>query len=117
MPPAQQARLLRALETGEFERVGSSRTQKADVRVVSATNADLPAMIRDGRFREDLLFRINTVEIRLPPLSRAARGDPRARERAAGAEGSAVRAYVQGFRSAGASPRCSSTPGPAMCAS
>ncbi len=68
VPPAQQARLLRARETGEFERVGSSRTQRADVRVVSATNADLPAMIRDGRFREDLLFRINTVEIRLPPL-------------------------------------------------
>ncbi len=68
VPPPQQARLLRALETGEFERVGSSRTQRADVRVVSATNADLPTMIRDGRFREDLLFRINTVEIRLPPL-------------------------------------------------
>ncbi len=68
VPPAQQARLLRSLETGEFERVGSSRTQRADVRVVSATNADLAAMIRDGRFREDLLFRINTVEIRLPPL-------------------------------------------------
>jgi DNA-binding NtrC family response regulator len=68
VPPAQQARLLRALETGEFEHVGSSRTQRASVRVVSATNADLPAMIRDGRFREDLLFRINTVEIRLPPL-------------------------------------------------
>ncbi|MGQ0428619.1 MAG: sigma-54-dependent transcriptional regulator [Gammaproteobacteria bacterium] len=68
IPPAQQARLLRALETGEFERVGSSRTQRANVRVLSATNADLPAMIRDGRFREDLYFRINTVEIRLPPL-------------------------------------------------
>ena len=68
VPPAQQARLLRALETGEFERVGSSRTQRADVRVVSATNADLAAMIADGRFREDLFFRINTVEIRLPPL-------------------------------------------------
>jgi DNA-binding NtrC family response regulator len=68
VPPAQQARLLRALETGEYERVGSSRTQRADVRVVSATNANLPAMIADGRFREDLLFRINTVEIRLPPL-------------------------------------------------
>ena len=68
VPPAQQARLLRALETGEFERVGSSRTQRADVRIISATNANLPAMITDGRFREDLLFRINTVEIRLPPL-------------------------------------------------
>ncbi|MGB5132795.1 MAG: sigma-54 dependent transcriptional regulator [Steroidobacteraceae bacterium] len=68
VPPAQQARLLRALETGEFERVGSSRTQRANVRIISATNANLPAMIADGRFREDLLFRINTVEIRLPPL-------------------------------------------------
>ncbi len=68
VPLAQQARLLRALETGEFERVGSSRTQRADVRIISATNANLPAMIADGRFREDLLFRINTVEIRLPPL-------------------------------------------------
>ncbi len=68
VPPPQQARLLRALETGEFERVGSSRTQRADVRVISATNADLPAMIGDGRFREDLLFRIKTVEIRVPPL-------------------------------------------------
>ena len=68
VPPAQQARLLRALEVGEFERVGSSRTQRANVRLLCATNADLGAMIRDGRFREDLLFRINTVEIRLPPL-------------------------------------------------
>jgi len=68
VPPAQQARLLRALETGEFERVGSSRTQRANVRIVSATNADLEVMIREGRFREDLLFRINTVEIRMPPL-------------------------------------------------
>jgi DNA-binding NtrC family response regulator len=68
VPPPQQARLLRALETGEFERVGSSRTQRANVRVVSATNADLAIMIREGRFREDLLFRINTVEVRLPPL-------------------------------------------------
>jgi len=68
VPPAQQARLLRALETGEFERVGSSRTQRADVRIVSATNSDLPALVAAGRFREDLLFRINTGEIRLPPL-------------------------------------------------
>jgi DNA-binding NtrC family response regulator len=68
VPPAQQARLLRALETGEFERVGSSRTERANVRVLSATNADLTQMIADSRFREDLYFRINTVEIRLPPL-------------------------------------------------
>ncbi|MCU0976763.1 MAG: sigma-54 dependent transcriptional regulator [Steroidobacteraceae bacterium] len=68
VPTPQQARLLRALETGEFERVGASRTQRADVRIVSATNADLPALVADGRFREDLLFRINTIEIRMPPL-------------------------------------------------
>jgi DNA-binding NtrC family response regulator len=68
VPPAQQARLLRALETGEFERVGASRTQRADVRILSATNADLPALVAEGRFREDLLFRINTIELRMPPL-------------------------------------------------
>jgi len=66
--PPFQARLLRVLQTGEFERVGSSRTQRAEVRVLSATNADLPREVREGRFREDLLFRLNTVEVRLPPL-------------------------------------------------
>ncbi len=64
----QQAKLLRVLQTGEFERVGSSRTRHADVRLVSATNADLRAEAAAGRFREDLLFRLNTVEIHLPPL-------------------------------------------------
>ncbi len=68
VPMRQQAKLLRVLETGELERVGSSRTQSVDVRVLSATNADLPSACRDGLFREDLLFRLNTVEIRLPPL-------------------------------------------------
>ena len=64
----QQAKILRVLETGEFERVGSSKTRRVDVRVLSATNADLPAEVRAGRFREDLLFRLNTIEIALPPL-------------------------------------------------
>ncbi len=68
VPMRQQAKLLRVLETGELERVGSSRTQSVDVRVLSATNADLPAACRNGLFREDLFFRLNTVEIRLPPL-------------------------------------------------
>ncbi len=68
VPPAQQARLLRVLETGDMERVGSSRTRRVDVRLVSATNADLGAEAASGRFRQDLLFRINTVEIRVPPL-------------------------------------------------
>jgi DNA-binding NtrC family response regulator len=68
VPLAQQAKLLRVLQTGEFERVGASRTRRVDVRLVSATNADLRAECAAGRFREDLLFRINTVEIHLPPL-------------------------------------------------
>jgi DNA-binding NtrC family response regulator len=68
VPLAQQAKLLRVLQTGEFERVGSSRTRRVSVRLISATNADLAAEVAAGRFREDLLFRINTVEIRLPPL-------------------------------------------------
>jgi DNA-binding NtrC family response regulator len=63
-----QAKLLRTLETGEFERVGSSKTRRVDVRVFSATNADLGAAVAEGRFRQDLLFRLNTIEIRLPPL-------------------------------------------------
>ena len=68
VPLAQQAKLLRVLQTGEFERVGSSRTRSVSVRLVSATNADLHGEAAEGRFREDLLFRINTVEVRLPPL-------------------------------------------------
>lgn len=68
VPHAQQAKLLRVLETGEFERVGSSRTRKADVRLLSATNARLDFEVEAGRFRQDLYFRLRTVEIRLPPL-------------------------------------------------
>ncbi len=68
VPLSQQARLLRVLETGEFERVGSSRTRRVNVRIISATNADLHAEVSSGRFREDLLFRLNTVEIHVPPL-------------------------------------------------
>jgi DNA-binding NtrC family response regulator len=64
----QQAKLLRVLESGQLERVGSSRTRKVDARVLSATNIDLRLEINAGRFREDLLFRLNTIEIHLPPL-------------------------------------------------
>ncbi len=69
VPLGLQAKLLRVLESGEFERVGSSQTRRADVRIISATNADLKAQVAAGRFREDLLFRLNTIEIHLPPLS------------------------------------------------
>jgi DNA-binding NtrC family response regulator len=68
VPPSQQQKLLRVLETGEFERLGSSRTRKADVRIISATNADIHAEVAGGRFRQDLLFRLNTIEIALPAL-------------------------------------------------
>src|SRR5438128_2305054 len=68
LPLPQQAKLLRVLETGEFERVGSSKTQRVNVRVISATNADIHAEAAAGKFRQDLLFRLNTVELRLPPL-------------------------------------------------
>jgi DNA-binding NtrC family response regulator len=68
VPPQQQAKLLRVLETREIQRVGSSKVRSVDVRVVSATNANLGEIVAEGDFREDLLYRLNTVEIRLPPL-------------------------------------------------
>lgn len=68
IPLNLQAKLLRVLEIGEMERVGSSRTKRVDVRVISATNANLHEEVSNGRFRQDLLFRLNTIEIALPPL-------------------------------------------------
>jgi DNA-binding NtrC family response regulator len=68
VPLNQQSKLLRVLETGEMERVGSSRTRRIDVRILSATNANLNEEVGQGRFRQDLLFRLNTIEIHLPPL-------------------------------------------------
>ena len=68
MPARQQAKLLRVLETGDVQRVGSSKAVRVDIRIVAATNADIEAEIRSGQFREDLLYRLNTVEVHLPPL-------------------------------------------------
>jgi DNA-binding NtrC family response regulator len=68
VPLNQQAKLLRVLETGELERVGSSKTHRVDARILSATNANLTEEVGAGRFRGDLLFRLNTIEIHLPPL-------------------------------------------------
>jgi DNA-binding NtrC family response regulator len=68
VPLGMQSKLLRVLQTGDVERVGSSKARHVDVRVVSATNANLQQEVAEGRFREDLLFRLNTIEIHLPPL-------------------------------------------------
>ena len=69
LPLAGQVKLLRVLETGRFERLGSNKERQVKVRVVSATNADIAAMIRAGTFREDLYYRLNLIEVRLPPLA------------------------------------------------
>ena len=68
LPLSTQVRLLRVLETGEFLKVGSSKTQKTDVRIIAATNVDIQLAIKKGKFREDLYFRLNTVPINMPPL-------------------------------------------------
>ncbi len=68
LPLDQQPKLLRAIEEGEFERLGSSQTRRVDVRVIAATNADLESEVAAGRFRQDLLYRINTFQVRVPAL-------------------------------------------------
>ena len=68
LPLSTQARLLRVLETGEYIRVGSSEVRKTDVRIVAATNVDLPKAIEEGRFRQDLYYRLNTIPVSIPPL-------------------------------------------------
>ena len=68
LPTATQVRLLRVLETGDFMRVGSSKVQKTNVRLVAATNVNIPEAIMKGKFREDLYYRLNTVTILIPPL-------------------------------------------------
>jgi DNA-binding NtrC family response regulator len=69
LPLAGQVKLLRVLETGQYEMLGSSKTRTAQVRILSATNADLSALIREGRFREDLYYRLNVIDIAVPPLA------------------------------------------------
>ncbi|HUA25291.1 MAG TPA: sigma-54 dependent transcriptional regulator [Steroidobacteraceae bacterium] len=70
LAPAGQAKLLRVLQTGEFERLGSNVTRRTQVRIIAATNTDLRAAIREGHFREDLYYRLNVIELELPPLAR-----------------------------------------------
>ena len=107
VPLNLQPKLLRVLETGEFERVGSSKTRKVDVRILSATNAELSAEVAAGRFRQDLLFRLNTIEIHLPPLRERREDLPplasyflrqhanRYRKRISGFEAGALRALTE----------------------
>jgi DNA-binding NtrC family response regulator len=100
VPMNLQAKLLRVLETGELERVGSSRTRKVDVRVLSATNANLPQEVAQGRFREDLLFRLNTIEIHLPPLRERREDIPLLAAHFLRQHATRYRKQVQGFDSA-----------------
>ena len=93
----QQAKLLRVLETGEFERVGSSKTRRADVRILTATNAELQKEIETGKFREDLFFRLNTIQIHLPPLRERAEDIPFLAEEFLGELRQRYRKQIQGF--------------------
>jgi DNA-binding NtrC family response regulator len=92
-----QSRLLRVLQTGEFQRVGSSRTQRADVRVLSATNVAIATEVAEGRFREDLLYRLNTVEIRLPPLRERREDIPSLAAHFLGRQAAQYRKTITGF--------------------
>ena len=116
IPLPMQAKLLRVLQERRFERVGGTQTVEVDVRVIAATNRDLLQLAKEGKFREDLYYRLNVVKIDLPPLARAPRGHPAARR--------PLRAEVQPPRRAaqGRSRRrpwscCSSTDGRATSAS
>jgi DNA-binding NtrC family response regulator len=97
VPIRQQAKLLRVLETGELERVGSSQTRRVDVRILSATNADLQEEAKAGNFREDLLFRINTVEIHLPALRDRREDIPLLAQHFLGRNRSRYRKQIAGF--------------------
>src|SRR5580698_7147382 len=97
VPMNLQAKLLRVLETGEMERVGSSKTKRVDVRVISATNALLGDEVAGGRFRQDLLFRLNTIEIHLPPLRERREDIPALAAHFLGTHARRYRKALQGF--------------------
>lgn len=100
IPMALQAKLLRVVESGEFEPVGSSRTKRTDVRLITATNADIDREIAGGRFREDLLFRLNTIEIRIPPLRERRDDIPALAQRFLDAHAQRYRKHVRGIDAA-----------------
>ncbi len=98
--PTQQSRLLRVLQTGEMERVGSSRTMRVDARILSATNADLHDEVAAGRFRADLQFRLNAIEIHLPPLRERREDIPLLANHFLGSYAHRYRKKIKGFDSA-----------------
>src|ERR1700728_2030095 len=100
VPLNLQAKLLRVLEIGEMERVGSSKTKRVDVRVISATNALLGDEVASGRFRQDLLFRLNTIEIHLPPLRERREDIPALSSHFLGTHARRYRTTLQGFEPA-----------------
>jgi DNA-binding NtrC family response regulator len=100
VPVNLQPKLLRVLETGDFERVGSSRTRKVNVRIVSATNANLAEEVASGRFRQDLLFRLNTIEIQLPPLRDRREDIPALAMHFLRQHGQRYRKHINGFETA-----------------
>lgn len=100
VPLQQQAKLLRVLETREIQRVGSSKVRRVDVRVVSATNANLGEAVASGEFREDLLYRLNTVEIRLPPLRERREDIPLLAEHFLAQQASRYNRPIEGFSKA-----------------
>ncbi|HYK05409.1 MAG TPA: sigma-54 dependent transcriptional regulator [Thermoanaerobaculia bacterium] len=97
---SQQAKLLRVIESGEFERVGSSQTRRADVRLISATNALLEQEVQGGRFRQDLLFRLNTVQITIPPLRERREDIPPLASQFLGRFAKRYRKDINGFQAA-----------------
>ena len=99
VPMNLQAKMLRVLEIGEMERVGSSKTRRVDVRVLSATNAHLDEEVANGRFRQDLLFRLNTVEIHLPPLRDRREDIPLLANHFLGMDAQRYRKRIMGFDS------------------
>jgi DNA-binding NtrC family response regulator len=100
VPMNLQAKMLRVLETGEMERVGSSKTRRVDVRVISATNANLAEEVGNGRFREDLLFRLNTIEIHIPALRERREDIPLLASHFLGSHAKRYRKCLQGFDAA-----------------